>query len=227
MNKWSKSNSRSRFASQSVSSARALALLAVGVVMLLGGVSAMGVDPIFGDKAATKSLFSDHKAMRVGDLLSVVVQENSTATKDVSTKTGRKSSADVALDSFLFSPGASKFLTKGGSLPALKFNSQNDFDGSGKINNSEQIVARVEVVVKDLLPNGNMIVEGKRQTAFSGETQDIVLRGIVSPRDVTPNNTVFSYQVADATITIVSKGAASQSTKKGWFSRIWDKVTPF
>ena len=172
-------------------------------------------------------MFSDRRAFAVGDLLSVIIQENSTATKDVSTKTGKKSGADASIDSLFFSPAQSKAFTKGGSLPALKFSASSDFDGSGKINNSEKIVARVGVVVKDVLPNGNLMVEGKRQTAFSGETQDIVLRGIVRQTDVTPNNTVFSYQVAEATINIASKGAASNSTRKGWFTRFWDKVTPF
>ncbi|MBM3846434.1 MAG: flagellar basal body L-ring protein FlgH [Verrucomicrobia bacterium] len=184
-------------------------------------------DPIFADAVSARSMFSDKRAFAVGDLLSVVIQENSTATKDVSTKTAKKSGVDASIDSFLFSPGQSKFLTKGGAFPALKFGASSDFDGSGKINNSEKIVARVGVVVRDVLPNGNLVVEGKRQTSFSGESQDIILRGTVRPADVTPNNTVFSYQVADATINILSKGTASSTAKKGWFTRFWDKVTPF
>ena len=112
-------------------------------------------------------------------------------------------------------------------MPALKFLSKSDFDGSGKIDNTEKIVARIQVVVRDILPNGSMVIEGKRQTAFSGETQDIVLRGVVRQTDITPNNTVFSYQVADATINIVSTGSTTASTRKGWFSKFWDRVTPF
>ena len=184
-------------------------------------------DAVFTDVTLARGMFADRKAVQVGDLLSVIVQETSTATKDVSTKTAKSSSVDAGIDSFIFSPGQSKFLTKGGALPALKLAGKSDFDGSGKINNSEKLVARVQVTVKDVLPNGNLIVEGKRQTAYSGETQDMILRGIVRPADVTPNNTVFSYQVADATINIVSKGVASNSTKKGWFTRVWDKVAPF
>lgn len=184
-------------------------------------------DAIFTDATYTKGFFGDKKALAVGDLLSVVVQENSTTTKDVSTKTARTSSADVGIDTFFFSPAKSKLLTKGGALPALKFNSQNDFNGGGSINNSEKLVARVQVVVKDVLPNGNLVVEGHRRTAYSGETQDMVLHGVVRAADVTPANTVFSYQVADATINIVSKGVASDGTRKGWFTRVWEKVTPF
>ncbi len=222
MNKPSSSNFNSpmRFINGSI---RTLLLLAC----LLPAAHLTAGDPIFTDVAHHRSMFSDRRAFAVGDLLSIIIQENSTATKDVSTQTGKKNSTDTSIDTFLFSPGKSKLLTKGGVLPAMKWSSQSDFDGSGKINNTEKIVARVAVVVKDVLPNGNLLVEGKRQTAFSGETQDIVLRGQVRQADVTPNNTIFSYQVAEATINIASKGAASNSTKKGWLSRVWDKVTPF
>ncbi|MBI3868677.1 MAG: flagellar basal body L-ring protein FlgH [Verrucomicrobia bacterium] len=204
---------------------RALAIAVASLAFLLARADA--ADPVFTDVNYSRSMFADRRAFAAGDLLSIVVQENSTATKDVSTTTGKKSSTDASIDTFLWSPSKSKLLTKGGVLPAMKWSSKNDFDGSGKINNTEKIVARVEVVVKDVLPNGNLVVEGKRQTAFSGETQDIVLRGLVRQADVTANNTVFSYQVADATINIVSKGAASNSTRKGWFTRVWDKVSPF
>lgn len=202
------------------------AFLLITAISLVTSQAVAG-DPIFTDVNHHRSMFSDRRAFAVGDLLSILIQENSTASKDVSTQTGKKNSTDTSIDTFLFSPGKSKLLTKGGVLPAMKWSSQTDFDGSGKINSTEKIVARVAVVVKDVLPNGNLLVEGKRQTSFSGESQDIVLRGQVRQTDVTPNNTIFSYQVADATINITSKGTASNSTRKGWLSRAWDKVTPF
>ena len=175
----------------------------------------------------SRPMFADKRASRVGDLITIVVQENTTATKDNKTSTSKKATMDAAITAFLYSPAASGLLTKGGTLPALKYNSGNTFDGGGTINNSEQIVAQVTVRVIDRLPNGNMLVEGTRETAFSGEKQNIVLHGIVRPEDVTANNTVFSYNVADAKIQIVSKGAITDSQRKGWFTKIWDKLSPF
>ena len=125
------------------------------------------------------------------------------------------------------SPAASGLLTKGGQMPALKADSASGFSGGGKIDNSERIVARLAVVVVDALPNGNLIIEGRRQTAYAGETQDIILRGVVRPADIQPNNTVFSYHVADASLKFVSKGTVTDSQRKGWFQRFWDKLTPF
>ena len=175
----------------------------------------------------SKPMYSDKRASRVGDLITIVVQENTTASKDNATSTSKKASMDAAIAAFLYSPAASGLLTKGGQLPALKYNSANTFDGGGTIKNSEQIVAQVTVRVIDVLPNGNMVVEGTRETSFAGEKQNIVLRGIVRPEDVASNNTVFSYNVADAKINIVGKGAITDSQRKGWFTKIWDKISPF
>ncbi len=174
-----------------------------------------------------RSMVGDKRAAAVGDILNIVVQENSSAGKNNQTKTAKKSSIDASIDTFLYSPGASKFLTKGGQLPAMKLNGNQSFDGGGTINNSETIVARVAVQVIDVLPNQNLIIEGRRRTSFAGETQDVILRGVVRPSDITANNTVFSYNVADATIKFLSKGNLTDSQRKGWFTRIWEKFSPF
>lgn len=177
--------------------------------------------------AMPRALAHDRRATAVGDILSVIIDESSTLTKDANTSTSKKSGVDASLDTVLFSPGASGFLTHNGKLPALKFNATTSFDGGGKINNKEKLGTRMAVLVKDVLPNGNLLIEGRRQTAFAGEVQDAVLRGYVREADVTANNTVYSYQVAEATISIVSKGPISNNQKKGWFTRFWDRVSPF
>ena len=134
---------------------------------------------------------------------------------------------DVGLDTIFYTPAASKLLTKGGELPAIKFGGSQSFDGGGKINNSETITARIAVRVVDVQPNGNMIIEGRRETFVSGEKQEAVLRGIIRGEDVTANNTVFSYNITDATIKFTGKGTISDNVRKGWLHRVWEKVTPF
>jgi flagellar L-ring protein precursor FlgH len=183
-------------------------------------------DSLWNDHTA-RSIVGDKRAVAVGDILSIVVQENNSASKDNQTKTSKQTAVDASISSFLYSPAASGLLTKKGQLPALKFDAKNSFDGGGSINNSEKIIARISVQVVDVLPNKNLVVEGKRQTSFSGESQDVILRGVVRPEDIAANNTLFSYNIADATIKFVSKGTVTDSQRKGWFTRIWDKLTPF
>jgi flagellar L-ring protein FlgH len=201
------------------------AALGSAVVTLLLVASARG-DSLWHDNAS-RSMAADRKAVAVGDLLTIVVQESSTATKDNNTTTSKKSSTDNAIATFLYSPAGSSFMTHNGQMPALKYSGQSDFNGGGSIENKEQIVTKVAVRVVDVLPNQNLVVEGTRHTSFGSEQQDIVLRGVVRPEDITANNNVFSYNVADATIKIVNKGTVSDSQRKGWFTRLWDKLTPF
>ncbi|MCZ7637253.1 MAG: flagellar basal body L-ring protein FlgH [Verrucomicrobia bacterium] len=174
-----------------------------------------------------RPMFADKRAVHIGDILTVIVQENNSASKKKNTKTEKSSGMDASIATFFYSPAASGALTKGGQMPALKYSSENAFNGGGTINSSEAIVARFGVRVIDVLPNRNLVIEGTRESAFSGEQQTIVLRGVVRPDDITPGNSVYSYNIADATIRFVSKGTLTDSERKGWFNKIWDKVTPF
>jgi len=198
-----------------------------GLCAALAAGAITRADSLWPEEKVTRSMVGDKKAVALGDILSILVQESSISSKDTSTKTSKSSGLDASISSFLFSPAASGLLKHNGKLPAMKLDSKNSFDGSGQVSNSEKIIAKIAVTVVDVLPNGNLVVEGTRQTAFSGETQDAILRGVVRPADITANNTVFSYNVAEATIRYISKGPASTSAKKGWFTRVWDKLTPF
>jgi flagellar L-ring protein precursor FlgH len=172
---------------------------------------------------SARPMFADKRAAAVGDILTVVVQEITTAVKNNETKTEKNSGLSAAVSTFLF-PG---FLQYKGSMPAVDYKSDLKHDGSGAINNSETIVAHVAVKVIEVLPNHNLLVEGKRETSFSKEHQTIVLHGVVRPENIGADNTILSYNIADATISIVGKGTVTDSQGKGWFTRIWDKVNPF
>ncbi len=176
---------------------------------------------------SSRSLIADKRANAVGDILTIVIQEDNSASKDNSTQTAKKSSIDAAIQSFLYGPDASKLLTKNGQMPAMKMSGSQDFSGSGKISNNEKVTARIAVRVVDVLPNRNLVIEGTRNISFSGESQDAVLRGVVRVEDIAANNTVFSYNIADATIRYISKGTVSDNQRKGWFTKVWEKVTPF
>jgi flagellar L-ring protein FlgH len=175
----------------------------------------------------SRPMYSDKRASKVGDIVTILVQETTTAKKDNSTTTGKQSSIDASIATFLYSPTASTFLTKNGTMPAVKLDGKSDFTGGGTINNSQTIIASVAVRVIDVLPNGNLVIEGTRESAFSSEQQTIILRGTIRAEDISANNTVFSFNVSDATIKFISKGTISDSQRKGWFQRIWDKFSPF
>lgn len=200
----------------------------IAVILLTMQFGNLAADSLWTDSSAQpRSMFADKKAHAIGDILTVIIQENNGATRQNNTSTSKKASVDAGIASFLYSPTASGLLTKNGTLPALKYNSDTEFNGGGQIANQETITAQLAVRVIDVLPNGNLVIEGRRQTAFSGEKQDAILRGTVRYDDVSANNTVFSFNVADSTIQFVSKGTITDNQRKGWFTRVWDKLSPF
>jgi flagellar L-ring protein FlgH len=175
----------------------------------------------------SKSMFADKRASGIGDIITVLIEENTTANTDNETKTEKQSSLSAAITSFLYPQSAGGFLQYKGQMPAMAYNSDHKHDGTGTISDSEQVVAKIAVRIVDVLPNGNFVVEGRRETAFSGERQTILLHGIVRADDVQSDNTVYSYNVADASIQIIGHGTVTESQRKGWFDRIWDIVSPF
>jgi flagellar L-ring protein precursor FlgH len=201
---------------------------ALTALLLVAQTGSLAAGSLWKDTSVrAPSMFADKKAHAIGDTLTVIIQENNGATRNNSTSTAKKVAQNASITSFLYGPGASGLLMKGGQYPALNYGSANSFDGSGTIANSETITAQLAVRVIDVLPNGNFVIEGRRQTAFSGEKQDAILRGVVRADDVSSANTVLSSNIADATIQFVSKGTITDNTSKGWFTRIWDKVSPF
>ena len=176
-------------------------------------------------KETAVSLYTDHKAKRVGDIITVIVLESNSASRNSSAKTEKKSDINASISDFINPNLAGKVLGKVQS-PNLGTTSQSKFEGKGAINNSGSFNSRFAVRVVDVLPNNNLIIEGVRRTTFSGESQTIVLKGTVRPRDVTPLNTVYSYHLADVSIGLKDDGAVSDSLKKGWFSKLWGKSAP-
>lgn len=172
-------------------------------------------------------MFADRRAHSVGDILTVVVQETSNQNATARTQTEKQSSMNAAIDRFLFSPSASGFGTHRGELPGIDMQGGSAFSGSGEVSNRQVATARVAVMVIDVLPNGNLVIEGAREVTFSRETQYAVLRGIVRREDVTAGNTVLSSNVADATVTFLSKGAMTDGQRKGWFTRFFERINPF
>ena len=173
------------------------------------------------------SLFSDPRASGIGDLITVLVDESTSLTS--SQQTSREKSSNIAneVKQFLFSPVASKFGTKKGELPKTEISTSSGSEGGGLVTNRQTLRSRASVIVVDVLPNGNFIIEGVRAVSFSGQQYYGKLRGIVRPYDVSRTNTILSSSIADARIEYVSQGSLSNAEKEGWLSRTINKINPF
>jgi flagellar L-ring protein precursor FlgH len=173
------------------------------------------------------AIVSDRRARHIGDILTVVVQESASVQASRSTKTDKKAAVDNAVDQFLFPLSASSFGTHNGALPGTSLSGSSTFQGGGEISNRQSVSARAAVTVIDVLPNGNLVIEGTRYVAYSSEKQYAKLHGIVRPEDIQTGNIVVSSAIADARVEFSSKGAISAAERKGWLSRALDTINPF
>jgi len=171
-------------------------------------------------------LLSDTKAAKVGDLVTVLVSENSKATRSLGSKQSK--SSDRA-------SGFTANLKYGGSLGNADVNPSGDlgmtnsktFDGSGSTNNSDTLTASVTSVVMRVYPNGNMRISGKRLLNVNHEPQEITFTGVIRPIDIAANNTISSSKVAQAYISYGGTGTLATVAHEGWLSQTLDQVWPF
>ena len=170
-------------------------------------------------------MYADRKAARVGDIVTVVVSETAATQSSQTKKTNKDGSIDAGVTSFLF-PGSGMGMHKG-ALPSTSLTGSSTFSGGGQVANSQSLTARAAVLVADVLPNGNLAVEGVRVVTFSGETQYIVLHGIIRPEDITNANTVASTNIANVRIEFITEGSLTDAQKKSWLLKLYDKLRPF
>ncbi|MFQ5454940.1 MAG: flagellar basal body L-ring protein FlgH [Nitrospirota bacterium] len=163
-------------------------------------------------------LFKDTKASNIGDIVTVRIVENAKASRDASTKTARDSSIATTLDAFLGLPTNNR---------GVKASSKNSFDGSGKTSRSGKLSASITTRVIDVLSNGNLIIQGRREILVNSETQLIILSGVIRPEDIGPNNVILSTYIADAKIEYTGKGIIDDKQRPGWAIRIFDWIWPF
>lgn len=175
------------------------------------------------DGASDRGMYADRKAAKVGDILTIVVNESVSASNSQSKKSNRDSSIADAVSSFLY-PATG---LHNGALPSISLKGSATASGGGNISNTQSLSAQAAVLVSDVLPNGNMVIEGMRVVTFSGETQYVVLHGIVRPDDVSSGNTVASSNIADARVEFVSEGSLTDAQKRGWLFKLYEKLRPF
>lgn len=170
-----------------------------------------------------RGMIADAKAAATGDILTIVVSEAVAASNSQSTKSSRDSSISDAVSSFLYpSTGLHK-----GALPSIGVTGKSSNSGGGDISNNQSLTSRAAVLVTDVLPNGNLVIEGVRVVTFSGETQYVVLHGLVRQNDIAADNTVQSSNIADARVEFYSEGQLTQAQKRGWLSNLYERLRPF
>jgi len=176
------------------------------------------------------SLFEDVKARRVGDILTVVLVEQTTASKQADTNATKNQ--DTQLDNPTILGAPLSFNMPGGSNRDLNLemtlNGARKFEGSGDSSQSNKLQGNITVTVAEVLSNGNLVVRGEKRVTINQGDEYVRFSGIVRPSDVDPDNRVLSTLVADAKISYTGTGIIDDSNSSGWLASIFNsKWWPF
>lgn len=168
-------------------------------------------------------LFEDRRPRNVGDTLTIVLQENVSASKSSSANASRNGSSTFGLDT---TPRYLEGLF-GNDRAALDIKGDNTFGGKGGANANNTFSGTLTVTVNQVLANGNLHVVGEKQIAINQGTEFIRFSGVVNPRTISGANAVVSTQVADARIEYVGNGYINEAQNMGWMQRFFLNVSPF
>lgn len=160
-------------------------------------------------------LYSDQQARRVGDIITVIFDEQYQSSKSAETKADKSSANSVGAGTILGTTPGLQNLNLG-----VETNSDKQFKGKGEADRSNSLSGEISVSVAEVLPNGILRIRGEKWLTLSEGDEYIRIIGLIRPQDITPNNTVASSKVADARISFGGRGNLNNSTKQGLVDRI-------
>ena len=190
---------------------RTTTALVAALALLLGGTVGCFAGGKKFSENINRSLFSDRRAYQVGDVVTILIVEYSMGSHEAGTET--ESQNDLGLTA-----------AGGGELSDINYglNAQwkNKHEGTGETRRGTNLQGTLAARIVEITETGNLVIEGTREVVINGEKQHTTLRGVVRPEDISGQNTVFSYNVADAQIGYTGKGEINSAAKPGFFTRI-------
>ena len=196
------------------------------ICLVFGFANSLKADSIWARRDETKKdVYADNKARHVGDILTIVIVEESTTDnkekRTLSKETSRSAAfnGDVSLEHIL--PEVPSLKLGGGTTYT------NTLDGKADYKDEREFTDSVSVTVIDIMPNGNLVISGTHDRDIAGDIQVMEVSGIVRPNDIAFNNTIQSKQIANFKIISRNKGVAAPYTRPNWLGKIFDAIWPF
>jgi flagellar L-ring protein precursor FlgH len=174
----------------------------------------------------SRAFFKDQRAHQIGDILTVQVNITDKAIIANETQRSRATTEDSGITNLL---GAKKVPVIGEAMPARLFtaDSTSSSDGKGSVNRSEALLTNVAAVVTQVLPNGNLVVEGKQEIRVNFEIRELIVAGIVRPEDIQSDNTIDSTKIAQARIAYGGRGQITEVQQQRYGQQVMDVILPF
>jgi flagellar L-ring protein precursor FlgH len=174
----------------------------------------------------SRAFFKDQRAHQIGDILTVKVNFNDSANIANETQRSRSNKEDSGIDNFF---GKQKVPVLNAAVPTRIFtgDSTSASDGKGSVNRSETLQTNVAGVVTQVLPNGNLVIEGKQEVRVNFEMRELVVAGIVRPEDIESDNTIDSTKIAQARIAYGGRGQITDVQQPRYGQQLLDVLLPF
>jgi flagellar L-ring protein precursor FlgH len=171
-------------------------------------------------------LFRDRRARRLGDILTVTISIKDKATLDNRSKRTRDATHGMGFDlAYDIDAIGAKAVGKGSGTTGLKSNTAQD--GKGEIERSENIDLRLAAVVSDVLPNGNLLIQGSQEVRVNFELRELTFTGVVNIADIKADNTIPYERIAEARISYGGRGRSMEVQQPAWGHQLIDKFSPF
>lgn len=176
---------------------------------VLPAMPLVSAESLWVDNGPGANLYSDHKARAVGDTITIVIRENTSAKRVGSSANTKSSSTSMNAGVGIFS-----------GITAASAGNSDKFSAAGSITNSNVVTARMTAQVTEVKPNGSLVILGKQNIEQNGEGQIITVSGVVRVEDIAPDNTVLSSSIGDAQIKIDGKGPIARKQRQGIISQL-------
>jgi flagellar L-ring protein precursor FlgH len=177
-------------------------------------------------RTGSRAFFKDQRAHQVGDILTVKVKITDKATLENETARSRKMNEDSGIDNFFGKPKVPIMNTP---VPTRIFTGDSNSlsEGRGSIDRKEELFTNVAGVVTQVLPNGNLVIEGKQEVRVNFEIRELIVAGIVRPEDIESDNTIDSSKIAEARIAYGGRGQITDVQQPRYGTQVLDIILPF
>lgn len=181
------------------------------IVLLVTVMPAATATSLWSDNGSSATMFADRKARNIGDTITIIIEEETSAENSAGTSTKKDSSLSMG--------AGTGFLLKG--IGGASNGYGDKYSSSGSTTRSNSLTAKITAQVIEVKPNGNLVVSGNQTIKVNGEDQKITVTGTVRPEDISPDNTVLSTALADSNVKVDGKGVIASKQKPGILHRLF------
>jgi flagellar L-ring protein precursor FlgH len=180
-------------------------------------------------RTGAHTFFRDQRASRVGDILTVLIDIKDNASVQNETETSRKTGADTGVSSFFGLESQISKVLPGSPDPAhlVTTGSSSSLAGAGSVTRSEAVSLTIAAVVSGVLPNGNLVIQGRQEVRVNRELRELTVAGIVRPEDISSTNTIRHTQIAEARVSYGGRGDITRVQKTPVGQALVESFTPF